>query len=149
MTISSYSTDHLAMWRAFLETHSTVTRYLERRMQEQHSLPLPWWDVLQQLSDGEDGRLRMGELAESVLLTRSGVTRLLDRMITAGLVVREACPGDRRGYYAVITQLGLETIEKVGPDHSKDAWESFLGHVTQEEAAVMEKVFSRVLAAGK
>ena len=137
------------MWRAFLETHSTVTRYLERRMQEQHSLPLPWWDVLQQLSDGEDGRLRMGELAESVLLTRSGVTRLLDRMITAGLVVREACPGDRRGYYAVITQLGLETIEKVGPDHSKDAWESFLGHVTQEEAAVMEKVFSRVLAAGK
>ncbi|MEO2141449.1 MAG: MarR family transcriptional regulator [bacterium] len=118
-------------------------------MQEQHSLPLPWWDVLQQLSHGEDGRLRMGELAESVLLTRSGVTRLLDRMITAGLVVREACPGDRRGYYAVITQLGLETIEKVGPDHSKDAWESFLGHVTKEEAAVMEKVFSRVLAAGK
>ena len=118
-------------------------------MQEQHSLPLPWWDVLQQLSDGEDGRLRMGELAESVLLTRSGVTRLLDRMITAGLVVREVCPGDRRGYYAVITQLGLETIEKAGPDHSKDAWESFLGHVTQEEAAVMEKVFSRVLAAGK
>ncbi len=149
MTISSYSTDHLAMWRAFLETYSTVTRYLERRMQEQHSLPLPWWDVLKQLSDGEDGRLRMGELAESVLLTRSGVTRLLDRMITAGLVVREACPGDRRGYYAVITQLGLETIEKVGPDHSKDAWESFLGHVTQEETAVMEKVFSRVLAAGQ
>ena len=118
-------------------------------MQEQHSLPLPWWDVLQQLSDGEDGRLRMGELAESVLLTRSGVTRLLDRMVTAGLVVREACQGDRRGYYAVITQLGLETIEKVGPDHSKYAWESFSGHVTQEEAAVMEKVFSRVLAAGK
>ena len=67
-------------------------------MQEQHSWPLPWWDVLQQLSDGEDGRLRMGELAESVLLTRRGVTRLLDRIITAGLVVREACQGDRWGY---------------------------------------------------
>jgi hypothetical protein len=68
----------------------------------------------------------MGELAESVLLTRSGVTQLLDRMITAGLVVREACQGDRIGYCAVVTQLGLETIEKVGPDHSKDVWESFL-----------------------
>ena len=67
----------------------------------------------------------MGELAESVLLTRSGVTRLLDRMITAGLVVWETCHGDRRGYYSAITQQGLETIEKIGPDHSKDAWESF------------------------
>jgi len=60
MTTSSYSTDHLAMRRALLETYPTVTKYLERRMQDQHSLPLPWWDVLQQMSDGEDGRLRMG-----------------------------------------------------------------------------------------
>ena len=105
--------------------------------------------MLQQLSGGEAGRLRMRELAESVLLTRSGVTQLLDRMITAGLVVREACQGDRIGYCAVVTQLGLETIEKVGPDHSKDAWEAFWGHVTQEEAAVMENGFIRVLAAGK
>jgi DNA-binding MarR family transcriptional regulator len=137
------------MWRAFLEVHSTVIKYLERQMQEQHNLPLSWWDVLQKLSDSEGGRLRMGELAESVLLTRSGITRLLDRMITAGMVVREQCPGDRRGYYAVITQLGLDTIKKVGLDHSKYAWDAFWEHVTQEEAAVMEKVFSRVLAANK
>ncbi|MBC8280663.1 MAG: MarR family transcriptional regulator [Chloroflexi bacterium] len=141
------------MWRSFLETHSTVVKYLERRMQEQHGLPLSWWDVLQQLADGSAdgsiGRLRMGELAESVLLTRSGITRLLDRMITAGLVVREPCPGDRRGYYAVITQLGLDTIEKIGPDHSKDAWDVFLGHVSEEEAVMLGRVFSRVLAAGK
>ena len=91
----------------------------------------------------------MGELAESVLLTRIGITCLLDRMIVAGLVVREPCPGDRRGYYAVITQLGLDTIEKVSPDHSRDAWEVFLGHVTMGEAAVLGKVFERVLAAGK
>ena len=137
------------MWRSFLETHSTVVKYLERRMQEQHGLPLAWWDVLQQLSGGPEGRLRMGELAESVLLTRSGITRLLDRMIEAGLVVREPCPGDRRGYYAVITRLGLDTIEKVGPDHSKDAWEVFLGHISEDEAVLLEKVFGRVLAAGQ
>ena len=131
-----------------MKTHSTVVRYLERRMEEQHSLPLPWWDVLIQLADGPEGRLRMGELAESVLLTRSGITRLVDRMIAEGLVDREPCPGDRRGYYAVITQKGLDTIERVGPDHSKDAWEVFLGHIDEEEAELMGKVFSRVLAAG-
>jgi DNA-binding MarR family transcriptional regulator len=137
------------MWRSFLETDSTVVKYLERRMQEQHGLPLAWWDVLQQLADGPEGRLRMGDLADSVLLTRSGITRLVDRMIVAGLVAREPCPGDRRGYYAVITQLGRDTIEKVGPDHSKDAWEIFLGHITEEEADVLWKVFNRVLTASR
>ena len=132
-----------------METHSTVVKYLERRMDEQHGLPLSWWDVLIQLADGPDGRLRMGDLAESVLLTRSGITRLVDRMIVEGLVDREACPGDRRGYFAVITRKGRDTIERVGPDHSKDAWEAFLGHITAEEAVLMGKVFSRVLAAGK
>ncbi len=132
-----------------MQTHSTVVKYLERRMEEQHGLPLSWWDVLLQLADGLEGRLRMGELAESVLLTRSGITRLVDRMIVEGLVDREPCAGDRRGYYAVITQKGRDTIERVGPDHSKDAWEVFLGHINEEEAVLMGKVFNRVLAAGK
>ena len=140
---------HLQMWRSFLEAHSTVVKHLERRMHEQHGLPLAWWDVLIQLADGPEGRLRMGELAESVLLTRSGITRLVDRMIGEGLVEREPCPGDRRGYFAVITQKGKDTIEKIGPDHSKDAWEVFLGHITQEEAELLEQVFNRVLSAGK
>jgi DNA-binding MarR family transcriptional regulator len=137
------------MWRGFLEAHSAVVKYLERQMHQQHELPLAWWDVLLQLAEEPDGKLRMGELAESVLLTRSGITRLVDRMIEAGLVVREPCPGDRRGYFAVITQQGLDTIEKVGPDHSNDAWEVFLGHISDEEAAVLGNVFTRVLAAGK
>ena len=118
-------------------------------MQEQHGLPLAWWDVLLQLADGPDGRPRMGDLAELVLLTRSGITRLVDRMVGEELVARKPCPGDRRGYYAVITEKGKEIIEKVGPDHSNDAWEVFLGHMTQEEAAVLGQVFSRVLNAGK
>ncbi len=149
MTSINTQNTHLQMWRAFLQTHSTVVKYLERRMQEQHGLPLAWWDVLLQLADGPEGRLRMGELAESVLLTRSGITRLVDRMIADGLVSRESCPGDRRGYYAVITQKGKDIIELVGPDHSKDAWEVFLGHINEEEADLMEKIFSRVLTAAK
>ena len=91
----------------------------------------------------------MGELAESVLLTRSGITRLVDRMTVKGLVDREPCPGDRRGYYAVITQKGLDTIERVGPDHSRDAWDVFLGQISEEEAVLMDQVFNKVLAAVK
>ena len=132
-----------------MQTHSTVMKYLERRMEEQHGLPLSWFDVLIQLAESPEGKLRMGELAESVLLTRSGITRLVDRMIGAGLVDREPCPGDRRGYYAVITQKGKDTIERVGPDHSKDAWEVFLGHINEREAVLMGNVFNQVLAAGK
>ena len=149
MTSKNKQETHLHMWRTFLQTHSTVVKYLERRMAEQHDLPLSWWDVLLQLADGPEGKLRMGELAESVLLTRSGITRLVDRMIGAGLVDREPCPGDRRGYYAVITQKGLDTIEKVGPDHSNDAWDVFLGHINDDEAELMDQVFGRVLEAGK
>jgi DNA-binding MarR family transcriptional regulator len=137
------------MWRSFVSAHFSVVKYLERRMQEQQGLRLAWWDVMQQLADGPKQGLRMSELADLVLLTRSGITRLVDRMIEAGLIVREPCPGDRRGYYAVITQKGLGTIENVGPDHSRDAWEVFLGHISEEEAMMLEKVFSRVLAAEK
>jgi len=140
---------YLQMWRSFLGAHSTVVKYLERRLLEQHGLPLAWLDVLFQLGDSPDGRLRMGELAQSVLLTRSGITRIVDRMTKAELVHREPCPDDRRGYYAVITQMGRDTIQKVGPDHSRDAWESFLGHITDDEAAVLSQVFERVLAAGR
>ena len=116
-------------------------------MQEQHGLLLAWWDVMQQLADGPKQGLRISELADLVLLTRSGITRLVDRMIVAGLIVREICPGDRRGYYAVITQKGLDTIENVGPDHPRDAWGAFLGRISEEEAAMLEKVFIRFLAA--
>jgi DNA-binding MarR family transcriptional regulator len=143
------TTIHLQMWRSFVSAHFSVVKYLERRMQEQHGLRLAWWDVMQQLADGPKQGLRMSELADLVLLTRSGITRLVDRMITAGLVDREPCPGDRRGYFAVITQKGKDTIEKVGPDHSKDAWEVFLGHITQEEAELLGKVFSRVLSVSR
>ncbi|MDA0264505.1 MAG: MarR family transcriptional regulator [Chloroflexi bacterium] len=140
---------YLQMWRSFLKTHSTVVKHLERRMQEQHGLPLAWWDVLVQLAEGPESGLRMGELAEAVLLTRSGITRLVDRMIGEGLVVREQCPRDRRGYYAVISQKGLDIMAQVGPDHSENAWEVFLGHISEEEAVMVERVFSRVLAAAK
>ena len=140
--------EQLAMWRAFLEAHSAVIRYLEQGMQEEHGLPLTWFDVLVHLADAPEGRLRLGELADSVILTRSGITRLVDRMAAAGLVRREPCPGDRRGHYAVITAEGEETIQRVAPGHSQRAWDAFVKHVDADEMPVLEAVFSRVLRHG-
>ena len=85
------------VWEAFLRTQAAIVRRLEREMMETDGLPLPWYDVLIQLYATPEKRLRMQVLAESVVLSRSGVTRLIDRLEREGLVRREASPEDRRG----------------------------------------------------
>src|SRR5438105_5022694 len=94
---------HLASWLALLQAHSVVVEAVEREMQRDVGLPLAWFDVLIQLANAPDGRLRMQDLARSVLLSKSGLTRLVDRLVDAGLVGRAACEGDRRVTYAVLT----------------------------------------------
>lgn len=142
---SNLSPEHFSMWRSFIEAHSSIMRTLEQAMQEEHGVPLTWFDVLLHLEEAPEGRLRLGELAQSVILTRSGITRLVDRMVKAGMIRREPCPDDRRGHFAVITQKGKDTIERVGPGHSQKAQEIFLSHVSPQEAVLMRSVFLRVL----
>ena len=95
----------LAAWRAFLDAHAALVAVLERELLEERDLPLTFYDVLVQLSEA-GGRMRMSDLAGSLLLSRSGVTRLVDRMADAGYVAREACASDGRGFYAVLTPAG-------------------------------------------
>ena len=97
---------HLVAWRAFLSAHAKVIRLLEEEMGREQGLPLSWFDVLAHLEGATEGRLRMQELAGSLVISRSGLTRLFDRIAGAGLVAREACAEDRRGTYAVITPQG-------------------------------------------
>ena len=135
----------LKLWVAFLAAHAAVLDTLERGMEQDVGLPLPWYDVLVNLSMAPEGRLRLGELAESVILTRSGITRLLDRMDAAGLVQREPAPGDRRGYFAVLTQKGQSLLEQAAPGHSQRAWDCFIQHIKSEEFPALQAVFDRVL----
>ena len=79
-------------------------------------MPLGWYDVLLQLAEAPDHRLRMAELAERVLLSRSGLTRLVDRLAAEGLVTREPFPGDARGLYTVLTDAGLARLRAAAPD---------------------------------
>src|SRR5687767_3327298 len=101
--VPALSSAELTAWRTFLRAHAQVTRRLEADLVAEHDLSLPTYDVLVQLSEAPDRRLRMTELAERVLLSRSGLTRLVDRLEREGLVHRQACPSDARGTHAVLT----------------------------------------------
>ena len=136
----------LNLWVAFLSAHAMVIGTLEQGMQREVGLPLSWFDVLVHLSMAPEGKLRLGELAESVILTRSGITRLLDRMDSAGLVRREPAPGDRRGYFAVLTQAGQEMLTRAAPGHSQRAWDCFIQHIRPEEFPGLQALFDRVLS---
>jgi DNA-binding MarR family transcriptional regulator len=118
--------DDLATWRAFLSAHARVMRGVEADLHEQGLPPLSWYDVLWALYEAPERRLRMRELAEHVVLTRTGMTRLVDRIEAAGLLRREPVPGDRRGAYAVLTDEGVALLRRMWPVYSRRVREAFV-----------------------
>src|SRR5919109_1889450 len=96
----------LGAWRGLLRVHAALVRELDAELGAAHSLPLTSYDVLINLQAAPDKRMRMAELADTVLLSRSGVTRLVDRLVRDGLIVRDACESDGRGSFAVLTEAG-------------------------------------------
>ncbi|MEQ8718146.1 MAG: MarR family transcriptional regulator [Acidimicrobiales bacterium] len=106
----------LTAWRSLLEAHRGATTALDEELRAAHDLPLEWYDVLFQLHE-HGGRLRMGDLADRLLVSRSNCTRLVDRMDRAGLVAREDDPGDRRGRLAVLTPAGRRRFRRAAPTH--------------------------------
>ena len=139
----------MSAWRAFLDTHATVIGALERELDEEVGLPIGWYDVLTNLSDAPEGRLRMQQLAESVVLSRSGLTRLVDRMERGGLVTREMCPIDRRGTYAVITPEGGAALQRAAPTHRRGIQQHFLRHMSSEDLRALRRALEKVLRAEK
>jgi DNA-binding MarR family transcriptional regulator len=107
----------LAVWRVFLRAHASLTRRLEHDLLVEQELPLASYDVLVQLAEAPQRRLRMTDLADRVLLSRSGLTRLVDRLTTEGLVKRQSCPSDARGMFTVLTEAGLSRLRQAAPTH--------------------------------
>ena len=134
----------LRAWRTFLRAHATVVRALEAELLAEHDLPLASYDVLVQLSESPGRRLRMTELADRVLLSRSGLTRLADRLAREGLLTREPCPEDARGTLAVLTEAGLERLRAAWPTHLRGVEQHVLSRLTAEEVeqlgALMDKL---------
>jgi DNA-binding MarR family transcriptional regulator len=136
--------EKMAAWRAFLEAHARITDVLARELRAEESLPLAWYDVLVQLQEAPGYRLRMQELAEAVLLSKSGLTRLVDRMEREGLVRRSACPDDRRGILAELTDRGLATLRRTSTTHLRGVDAHFASHLTAEEATELAAVLRRL-----
>lgn len=140
-------THQLSAWRLFLQTYRRVLDELSDELEERQGLPLAWYDVLIQLYRSPEHRLRMNELAGSILLSKSGLTRLIDRMEKAGMVERASCPTDRRGSFAVLTPRGEEVFKEAAPIHLEGIARHFTDHLTPEEAGIMVAAFERILEA--
>jgi DNA-binding MarR family transcriptional regulator len=139
----------LSAWRLLLEAHATVTELLENELVTERGLPLSRYDVLLNLAEAPGGRLRMQELSASVLLSKSGLSRLVDRMVEAGLVRRERCEDDRRGWFAVLTDQGRSALRRAAPVHLRGIEEHFTRHLEPEEVEAMTAALKRVVAAAR
>jgi len=119
--------DHqLATWRAFLRAHSTMLRRISRDLESAGLPPLAWYDVLATLNEAPDQSLRQVEIAEEVLLSNSGLSRLIDRIEERGLVERVSCPSDRRAFFVCLTDAGREMLEQMWPVYARGIAEDFL-----------------------
>lgn len=118
--------EHLRTWRAFLRAHSLMLRRISRDLDAEGLPPLSWYDVLASLGDAEKDRLRQVELAERSLISVSGLSRLVDRLQASGLVVRVACPEDRRSMWVELTAEGTAMLERMWPVYARGIAEDFM-----------------------
>jgi DNA-binding MarR family transcriptional regulator len=136
--------DELAAWRGMLRVHSDLTRVLDAELTQRHGLPLTSYEVLLFLADSPDGRMRMAELADSVLLSRSGLTRLVDRLERDGLLEREQCEEDARGYFAAITDRGRALFAEARRTHLAGIRERFLSRFSREDLHTLGELWEKV-----
>ena len=141
----SHHDPRLAAWQTFLRAHAHVVRALERELSDDQALALTDYDVLVQLSAAEHRRLRMSELADRLLLSRSGITRLVDRLAADGLVERVTCDDDRRGQWASLTDAGHERLRRASPIHLRGVAEHFLDRLSADEVAALERTLARLV----
>jgi DNA-binding MarR family transcriptional regulator len=139
------SSEELGAWRGLLRVHAALIRELDAQLDARHGLPLTSYEVLLTLAGAPEGRMRMAELAGSALLSRSGLTRLCDRLVRDGLVERSAADDDGRGSYAVLTPHGRELFDAARKTHLAGVRERFTDHFSTEELERMGELWERVL----
>jgi DNA-binding MarR family transcriptional regulator len=141
------SNETMQAWRALLTAQAVVLDAVEGQLQDLGQMPLAWYEVLVRLSQTPEGALRMQDLAERLVLSRSGVTRLADRLEAAGLIERASCPSDRRGTYAVLTDAGRAALQRTQPLVDKAVEEQLGRHLEVSEARLLESILGKLLEA--
>ena len=138
----------LRAWRGLLRAHALLVKRLDAELESAHGLPLTSYEVLLHLAKAQDCKMRMCDVAESVLLSRSGLTRLIDRLERDGLVERVSCADDARGAYASLTETGLARLREAQHTHLEGVRQHFLGHFSPQELDLLGESWDRVGATG-
>jgi len=136
---------HLDAWRALLNAHAGMTRRIEEALNEAGLPPLGWYDVLWPVYQAKGRRMRMRDLAEEVVtISRSGLTRLVDRVVDAGMLSREPTPGDRRGTDVVLTDEGAKLLRRMWPVYARVVNERFAAPLPKRRAEELRDSLRRV-----
>ena len=136
--------EELAAWRGMLRAHAELVRELDAELAREHDMPLSSYEVLLFLNDSDEGRMRMSELADSVLLSRSGLTRLVDRLERQGLLTRERCESDARGWFAEITPEGRRAFGEARKTHLDGVRRVFLDHFSRDELRTLGGLWQKL-----
>jgi DNA-binding MarR family transcriptional regulator len=136
--------EQLAAWRGFLRAHATIIRKLEAELEAEQQLSLASYDVLVQLAEAPERRLRMTELADAVLLSRSGITRLVDRLEKVGLVARCRVENDGRGVAARLTEAGLDRLRGASRTHLAGVGRHFVARLDASDLGALERITRRL-----
>ena len=136
----------LGPWRAFLQAHARVVRRLDEELRAEHDLTIGEYDALLTIAQSPDRRIRMRQLADEVILSKSGVTRLIDRLVDDGLVERSACLSDARGAEAVLTERGMARLRTASRTHLRGVDEHFLRILDSADLDAIERTMSSIAA---
>jgi DNA-binding MarR family transcriptional regulator len=134
----------LDAWRSYLQSHASIVRVLDAELVAEHGITARDYEVLLYLAQDPDRRLAMSALAERTMLTRSGITRLVDGLVGSGLIERVSCPSDARVSYAQLTDVGYEKLRQAGCSHVASIHRLFLEHFSPEETALLASLLSRL-----
>ena len=135
-------------WVSFLRAHAAITRELSAQLQREHNLTLNDYEVLLLLSHTDDGRLRRVDLANKILLTASGITRLLEGLEKAGYVCKDTCAADARVSYAKITDAGRDKLRAAAVTHLRGIDELFLSRYSGSELTTLAELLARLPVTG-
>src|SRR3954453_11015396 len=141
------SPTELRAWRGLVKAHGCLVKRLDAQLEAEHGVPLSSYEVLVRLSDADGGKLRMHDIAAGVMLSRSGLTRLVDRLERDGLVCRCSCENDARGAYAVITDAGRVRLTETRATHRAGIRALFVAHYSEEELVQLGALLERLLPA--
>jgi DNA-binding MarR family transcriptional regulator len=134
--------DQMEAWHGFLRTHAALVRELDIEMQEEHGLSLTQYEVLLLLARSDDGSLRMSDLADGALLSLSGLSRLVDRLVAMGLVERAQCPSDRRSSLACLTTAGRKRFREARPTHHDGVRRLFADRLPDDAIAALNAAWA-------